>query len=64
MDDESNANAASVYDDVSEGHVLMDVLRTVRAVGQSLKEGVDVAIGTTQRFPPINNARQIVQPST
>jgi len=57
MDDESNANALSVYDDANEGHLLMDVLRTVRAVGQSLKEGVDVAICTT-RFPPVANARQ------
>lgn len=58
MDDESNANALSVYDESSEGHALMDVLRTVRAVGQGLKEGVDVAISTTTRFPPVANARQ------
>ena len=58
MDDESNANALNVYDDASEGHGLMNVLRTVRAVGQSLKEGVDVASGTT-RFPPVgSSARQ------
>ena len=57
MDDESNANAVSVYEDANDGHVLMDVLRTVRAVGQSLKEGVDVAISTS-RFPPVANSRQ------
>ena len=55
MDDESNANALSVYEDANEGHLLMDVLRTVRAVGQNL--GVDVAISST-RFPPVANARQ------